>query len=43
MTGKLAQSKKYNSLLRNHLEGKIAGFIFSIYKYTNNFLLFIKK
>lgn len=26
MTGKLAQSKKYSSLLRNHLEGKIAGF-----------------
>ena len=26
VTGKLAKSKKYDSLLRNHLEGKVAGF-----------------
>jgi multimeric flavodoxin WrbA len=26
VTGKLAKTKKYNSLLRNHLEGKVAGF-----------------
>jgi multimeric flavodoxin WrbA len=26
VTGKLSKDKKYNSLLRNHLEGKVAGF-----------------